>query len=411
MIDVYSWPTPNGHKVHIMLEECGAAVQGDPDQHRQGDQFGADFLRFSPNNKIPAIIEPGRARRGSRSRCSSRQRFLLYLAEKTGKFVPPASDLRGRVVVWEWLMFQMGSVGPMLGQAHHFRNYAPEKLPYAIDRYTNEAGRIYRVIDKRLASSPYLAGDELTIADFATFPWLRSHENQGQKLEDTPHLKKWYDEIAARPAVERGVQVLSSIVARADVRRGEGGHVRQGPVRRAVSPQSGSNGGAGEASRTRALRWGLWGCTTILIALVALMVVVASIAYLDYSEPDSAFPGRLAEAAGAAGEGGTVDLAVVIEGDWDSAHLFARDTDAAAITACLGFAWDKAELVADHLARDAPGAFAVVTDGEVIDYGWHLGGVSFADWPCGLTPANAAFTVTREGDSILLRHRPSGGDE
>ena len=172
-----------------------------------------------------------------------------------------------------------------------------------------------------------------------------------------------------------------------------------------MSPQPGPDRGAGpagEATRTRALRWGLWGCTTILIVVVALMVVVASIAYIRLGEPDSDFPERLAAAAEAAGDGGMVDLGVAILGPWDAAHLFAPGTDAAAIEACLGFAWDKTELVADHLTADAPGAFVVVKGGEVADYGWHLGGIGFTDWPCGLTPGDETFAVALADDALLL---------
>jgi len=175
-----------------------------------------------------------------------------------------------------------------------------------------------------------------------------------------------------------------------------------------VSPEPGPNGTT-EAARTRALRWGLWGCTTILIALVALMVVVASIAYLQFGEPDSALPERLAEAARAAGDGGEVDLGTAVLGPWDAAHLFAPGTGAAAIEACLGFAWDKAALVADHLATDAPGAFVIVKGGAVADYGWHLDGIAFADWTCGLTPPGATFAVTLDGDVVRLT-RTGGAD-
>ena len=209
MIHVYTWPTPNGHKVHIMLEECGLAYEVHAVHIGQGDQFKPEFLKISPNNKIPAIVDedgPG----GKPISLFESGAILIYLAEKTGRFLPDASaDPRGRYRVLEWLMFQMGSVGPMLGQTHHFRAYAPEPIPYAIDRYTNETARIYGVIDKRVAAMPYLAGDDYTIADMATFPWLRSYERQGQKLEDFPNLKRWFDGIAARPAVERGVEVLA----------------------------------------------------------------------------------------------------------------------------------------------------------------------------------------------------------
>lgn len=208
MIDVYSWPTPNGHKVHIMLEECGLPYRAHPVNIGAGDQFKPEFLAISPNNKIPAITDPD-GPDGEPISMFESGAILLYLAGKTGKLLP--DSVRGRYEVLQWLMFQMGSVGPMLGQAHHFRIYAPEKIPYAIDRYTNEAKRIYGVMDKRLAKSKYIAGPAYTIADIAIFPWLRSWKNQGIDWTDYPHLKGWFDEIAARPAVQRGVEVLAEL--------------------------------------------------------------------------------------------------------------------------------------------------------------------------------------------------------
>ena len=208
MIDVFSWPTPNGHKVHIMLEECGLAYRALPINIGAGDQFKPDFLKISPNNKIPAITDP-EGPDGKPISLFESGAILVYLAAKTGKFMP-ASD-RAKYEVLEWLMFQMGSVGPMLGQAHHFRMYAPEKIPYAIDRYSNEAKRIYGVIDRRLAQSAWLAGSEYTIADIATFPWLRSWHNQGIVLAEYPHLEAWFNKIAGRPAVQRGVKVLAEL--------------------------------------------------------------------------------------------------------------------------------------------------------------------------------------------------------
>lgn len=206
MIDLYTWPTPNGHKVHIMLEELEMPYNVIPINIGEGDQFKPDFLKISPNNKMPAMVDPD-GPDGKPISIFESAAIMLYLAEKTGRFMP--QDMRSRYGAMQWLMFQMGSVGPMLGQAHHFRGYAPEKLPYAIDRYTNEAGRIYGVIDRRLGESAWLAGDDYTIVDMATFPWLRSYERQGQVLEDFPNLKKWFETIEARPAVQRGVEVLS----------------------------------------------------------------------------------------------------------------------------------------------------------------------------------------------------------
>jgi GST-like protein len=208
MIDVYSWATPNGHKVHIMLEECGLTYRAHAVNIGAGDQFKPEFLAISPNNKIPAITDPD-GPDGEPISLFESGAILLYLAGKTGRFLP--DSVRGRYDVLQWLMFQMGGVGPMLGQAHHFRIYAPEKLPYAIDRYTNEAKRLYGVMDKRLAKSKYIAGPEYTIADIAIFPWLRSWKNQGIEWADYPHLKGWFDEIAARPAVQRGVEVLANL--------------------------------------------------------------------------------------------------------------------------------------------------------------------------------------------------------
>lgn len=210
MIDVYSWPTPNGHKVHIMLEECGLRLGRDWQVHAinigKGDQFEPAFLQISPNNKIPALVDPV-GPDGQPISLFESGAILLYLASKTGKFLP-RSD-RARFKVLEWLMFQMGGVGPMLGQNHHFRQYAPEKIGYAIDRYTNEARRLYGVMDQQLKKQKFIAGNQYSIADIAIFPWLRNWQNQGIDWADFPHLKQWFDTIAARPAVQRGVAVLA----------------------------------------------------------------------------------------------------------------------------------------------------------------------------------------------------------
>jgi len=205
MIDLYTWPTPNGHKMHIMLEEVGLDYKAIPIDIGAGDQFDPEFLKISPNNKMPAMVDhdgPG----GESYPMFESGAMLLYLAEKTGRLLP--SEIRARYRVTQWLMFQMGHIGPMLGQAHHFRAYAPETIPYAVDRYTNEAGRLYKVLDTRLGQSEFLA-DEYSIADIAVFPWLRSYERQGQDLDDFPHVKRWFELISARPAVQRGLQVLS----------------------------------------------------------------------------------------------------------------------------------------------------------------------------------------------------------
>jgi GSH-dependent disulfide-bond oxidoreductase len=212
MISVYSWPTPNGHKIHIMLEECGLHVGRDwqavPVNIGTGDQLTPEFLAISPNNKIPALVDPDGPDEKPIALFESGA-ILLYLAAKTGKFLPKTDRLKYQVL--QWLMFQMGGVGPMLGQAHHFRIYAPEKIDYAVNRYTNEARRLYGVMDKQLAHSPFIACDEYTIADIAIFPWLRSWQNQGIDWADYPHLKKWFDLIADRPAVQRGVKVLADL--------------------------------------------------------------------------------------------------------------------------------------------------------------------------------------------------------
>jgi GST-like protein len=207
LIEVYSWATPNGHKVHIMLEECGLPYRVHAVDIGAGDQFDPAFLAISPNNKIPAVVDP-QGPDGEPISLFESGAILMYLAAKTGRFMPAST--RGRYEMLEWLMFQMGSVGPMLGQAHHFRIYAPEKIGYAIDRYTNEARRLYGVMNRRLAKSKYIAGPEYTIADIAIFPWLRSWKNQGIAWNDFPNLKGWFDEIAARPAVRRGVEVLAA---------------------------------------------------------------------------------------------------------------------------------------------------------------------------------------------------------
>jgi GSH-dependent disulfide-bond oxidoreductase len=206
MIDLYSWPTPNGHKIHIMLEETGVPYKVHGIDIGAGAQFDPAFLKISPNNRIPAIVDsegPG----GKPISVFESGAILIYLAEKTGKFMP--RDARARYAVLEWLMFQMGGIGPMFGQANHFRAYAPEKIPYAIDRYTNEAKRLYGVLDRRLADYDYVAGD-YSIADMAIFPWMRYGDRRGVNVDDFPNVKRWFDAIDARPAVKRGVEVLNA---------------------------------------------------------------------------------------------------------------------------------------------------------------------------------------------------------
>ena len=205
MIDLYTWPTPNGHKVHIMLEETGLAYRVIPVDIGRGDQFDPAFLAISPNNRMPAIVDhdgPG----GEAISIFESGAILVYLAGKTGRFMP--DDTRGRTLVMQWLMFQMGGIGPMFGQCHHFRNYAPEPIAYAIDRYTNETGRLYGVLDKRLGEADYMAGD-YSIADMATYPWTRSIERQGVDPADYPNVVHWQQRLEERPAVVRGCAILS----------------------------------------------------------------------------------------------------------------------------------------------------------------------------------------------------------
>ena len=212
MIDIYSWATPNGHKVHIMLEECGLRLGRDwraiPVDIGAGDQFKPDFLKISPNNKIPAMVDP-QGPDGRPIALFESGAILVYLASKTGKFMPRPD--RQKFEVLQWLMFQMGGVGPMLGQTHHFRMYAPEKIDYAVNRYTNETRRLYGVMDRQLATHRFIAGKQYTIADIAIFPWVRSWKNQGIDWADYPHLKLWFDRISERPAVKRGVEVLATL--------------------------------------------------------------------------------------------------------------------------------------------------------------------------------------------------------
>jgi GST-like protein len=205
MIELYTWPTPNGHKIHIMLEETGLNYLVNAIDIDKGDQFNPEFLKISPNNKMPAIIDRD-GPNGMQYSLFESGAILMYLAEKSGKFMP--QDIIQRYQVIQWLMFQMGSIGPMFGQAHHFRQYAPEEISYAVERYTNEVSRLYRVINQRLDTNEYLAGD-YSIADIAVFPWTRSFERQGQTLDDYPNVKRWYEIINTRPAVKRGLAVLA----------------------------------------------------------------------------------------------------------------------------------------------------------------------------------------------------------
>ena len=200
MIDLYYWPTPNGHKITMFLEETDLEYKIHPVNIGKGDQFKPEFLAISPNNRMPAIVDHKPTDGGKPVAIFESGAILIYLAEKTGKFM--STDLRKRFDVLQWLMWQMGGLGPMAGQNHHFKMYAPEKLPYAIDRYVNETNRLYGVLNKRLADRDYVAG-EYSIADMASYPWIVPHERQGQKLEDFPHLKRWFEAIKAKPATAR----------------------------------------------------------------------------------------------------------------------------------------------------------------------------------------------------------------
>lgn len=204
-IALYYWPTPNGWKTSIALEELGLPYEVHPVDITQGDQFEDWFLRISPNNKMPAIVDPDGP--GGELALAESGAILVYLADKTGRLMP--RDPADHYHALQWLMFQMGHLGPMAGQAHHFRNYAPERLEYAIQRYTNEVSRIYNVMDRRLRDSEYLAGAEYSIADIACWPWVKPYENQGQDITEFPHLQRWFEEIGARPAVERGLELLA----------------------------------------------------------------------------------------------------------------------------------------------------------------------------------------------------------
>jgi GST-like protein len=202
-IELYFWPTPNGHKITIMLEELGVPYDVKYVNIGKGEQFEPDFLKIAPNNRMPAIVDPD-GPGGAPISVFESGAILQYLGRKYGKFYP--ADERQRVAVEEWLFWQMGGLGPMAGQAHHFRQYAPEKIAYGIDRYTNEVNRLYGVMNRRLADHDYLAG-EYSIADMASIGWVRPYENQGQDLNDFPHLKRWFEAVLARPAVQRGIEV------------------------------------------------------------------------------------------------------------------------------------------------------------------------------------------------------------
>jgi GSH-dependent disulfide-bond oxidoreductase len=206
MIEVWTWPTPNGHKVHIALEELELPYKVVPVNIGTGDQFKPEFLAITPNHRIPAIVDhegPGAAPIS----LFESGAILIYLAEKAGRLIP--SDPSSRYSCLQWLMFQMGRVGPMFGQFGHFNNYAPERIPYAVERYQKEVRRLHRVLDKRLSQVAYVAGAEYSIADIATYPWLRFPERRNIDFDEFPHVRRWFGAIDARPAMQRGVQVLA----------------------------------------------------------------------------------------------------------------------------------------------------------------------------------------------------------
>ncbi|MHB1218410.1 MAG: glutathione S-transferase N-terminal domain-containing protein [Alphaproteobacteria bacterium] len=212
MIDLYTAATPNGQKIHIMLEECGLPYRSHWVDLNAGDQFTDAFLEISPNNKIPALVDPD-GPDGKPISLFESGAILIYLAEKTGKFLP--KDGAARWDVLKWLYWQMGGFGPMLGQAHHFNAYAPDRIKYAMDRYTNEAGRLYRVLDKQLEGRDYIAGD-YSIADIAAFPWTRLYGRQGLKIEDYPNVKRWQERIQARPAVQKDMERTTDTAGKFD---------------------------------------------------------------------------------------------------------------------------------------------------------------------------------------------------
>jgi GST-like protein len=219
MIELYYWPTPNGHKVTLFLEETGLPYTIKPVNIGKGEQFEPAFLKISPNNRMPAIVDTKPADGGAPVSVFESGAILQYLAEKTGRFLP--TDPRGRATVMEWLFWQVGGLGPMLGQNHHFNRYAPEKIPYAIDRYVRETRRLYGVLDKRLEGRDFIAGSEYSIADMTAYPWIVPYESQGMRLEDFPQLKQWFERIGAREATRRAYAIAETIQGRTDLRTDE----------------------------------------------------------------------------------------------------------------------------------------------------------------------------------------------
>ncbi|KAE9644996.1 glutathione binding-like protein [Pseudomonas sp. PB106] len=209
MIDLYYWTTPNGHKISLFLEEAGLPYNVHPINISQGEQFQPHFLKIAPNNRIPAIVDHQPADGGEPLSLFESGAILLYLAEKTGQFLP--KDLRGRQTALQWLFWQMGGLGPMAGQNHHFSQFAPEKIPYAIKRYIDETARLYGVLDKQLANNDFVAGSEYSIADMAIYPWIVSHQWQSQNLDDFPHVQRWFKHIKDRPATVKAYALVQKI--------------------------------------------------------------------------------------------------------------------------------------------------------------------------------------------------------
>ena len=215
MIELHYWPTPNGHKITLFLEESGLPYTIKPVNIGKGEQFQPAFLAISPNNRMPAIVDTAPADGGDPVSVFESGAILQYLAEKSGRFLP--ADARGKYTVLEWLYWQVGGLGPMLGQNHHFNRYATEKIPYAIDRYVNETRRLYGVLNKRLEGRDFIAGEDYSIADMAAYPWIVGYENQGMALVDFPHLERWFEAIRARPATQRAYALGDQIKDKFDL--------------------------------------------------------------------------------------------------------------------------------------------------------------------------------------------------
>lgn len=246
MIELYYWPTPNGWKITIMLEECGLPYTIVPVNIGRGEQFKPEFLKISPNNRMPAMIDTAPANGGPPLPVFESGAILMYLAEKSGKFMP--MDLAGRYVVTEWLMWQMSALGPILGQNGHFKLYAHEQIPYAIERFGNEADRLYGVMDRRLGESRHLAGPDISIADFACFPWIMTHKAQGVAIDNFPNVKRWFGELRAREALQRGLALgkdwaKSSLADDEEARRIMFGQTAAGIAARAAAATEGTSNG------------------------------------------------------------------------------------------------------------------------------------------------------------------------